>query len=60
MVLQKLYLYKEQQSDSDRDIITTLLRHERQIQGQQPQNTKQQLIAMYFSIADRSITTSCA
>ena len=29
MVLQKLSLYKEQQSNSNRDVITTLLRHER-------------------------------
>ena len=29
VALQKLRLYKEQQSDSNRDIITTLLRHER-------------------------------
>jgi len=35
MALQKLRLYKEQQSDSNRDVITTLLRHERRIQGRQ-------------------------
>ena len=29
--LQKLYLYKEQQEDCNRDIITTLLKHERQL-----------------------------
>ena len=31
VALQKLRLYKEQQSDSNRDVITTLLRHERRI-----------------------------
>ena len=31
--LQKLRLYEEQQSDSERDVITTLSRHERRIQG---------------------------
>jgi len=36
IALQKLRLYKEQQSDSDRDVITTLSRHERQIQGRRP------------------------
>jgi len=60
VALQKLCLYKEQQSDSNRDVITTLSRHERRIQGRRPQNTKQQSIAMYFSIADRSVTTSSA
>jgi hypothetical protein len=55
VALQTLRLYEEQQSDSDRDVITTLSRHERQIQSRRPQNTKQQLIATYFSIADRSI-----
>ena len=29
VALQRLRLYEEQQSDSDRDVITTLLRHER-------------------------------
>ena len=29
--LQKLYLYKEQQKDYNRDIITTLLRYKRQL-----------------------------
>ena len=29
VALQKLCLYEEQQSNSDRDVITTLLRHER-------------------------------
>ena len=29
MALQKLYLYKEQQSNSNRDVVTTLSRHER-------------------------------
>ena len=57
IALQKLRLYEEQQSDSDRDVITTLSRHERRIQGRRPQNTKQQSIAMYFSVADRSITS---
>jgi len=60
VALQKLRLYKEQQSDSDRDIITTLLRHKRRLQGRRPQNTKQQSIAIYFGVADRSITTSQA
>ena len=55
--LQKLRLY-EQQSDSERDVITTLSRHERRIQGRRAQNAKQQSIAMYFSVADRSITAS--
>ena len=36
MALQKLYLYEEQQSDFNRDIIITLLRHERRIQGRRP------------------------
>ena len=58
VALQKLRLSEEQQSDSDRDIVTTLSRHERRIQGRRPQNTKQQSIAMYFGVADRSITTS--
>ena len=58
VALQRLRLYKEQQSDSDRDVITTLSRHEHRIQGRQPQNTKQQSIATYFSVADRSITSS--
>ena len=58
VALQKLRLYEEQQSDSDRDVITTLSRHERRIQGRRPQNTKQQSIATYFSVADRSITSS--
>jgi hypothetical protein len=60
VALQRLRLYKEQQSDSNRDVITTLSRHERRIQGRRTQNTKQQSIAMYFSIADRSVTTSRA
>jgi hypothetical protein len=34
------------------------LRHERRIQGRRAQNTKQQSIAMYFGVADRSITAS--
>ena len=58
MALQKLCLYEERQEDYNRDIITTLLRHERQLQNQQSQNTKQQSIAMYFSIADHSVATS--
>ena len=58
VALQRLRLYEEQQSDSDRDVITTLSRHERRIQGRRPQNTKQQSIATYFSVADRSITSS--
>ena len=58
VALQRLRLYKEQQSDSDRDVITTLSRHERRIQGRRPQNTKQQSIATYFSVADRLITSS--
>jgi transcription initiation factor IIE alpha subunit len=29
--LQKLYLYKEQQEDYNRDIVTTLLRHKRRL-----------------------------
>ena len=58
VALQRLRLYEEQQSDSDRDVITTLLRHERRIQGRRPQNTKQPSIATYFSVADRSITSS--
>jgi hypothetical protein len=56
--LQKLRLYEEQQSDSERDVITALSRHERRIQGRRSQNTKQQSIAMYFGVADRSITAS--
>ena len=32
--LQKLCLYKEQQEDCNRDIITTLLRHEQRLQNQ--------------------------
>ena len=31
--LQKLCLYEEQQEDYNRDIITTLLRHEQQLQN---------------------------
>jgi hypothetical protein len=50
--LQKLRLYEEQQSNSERDVITALLRHERRIQGRRSQKTKQQLIATYFSIAN--------
>ena len=38
--LQKLRLYEEQQSDSKRDVITALLRHECRIQGRRSQNTK--------------------
>jgi len=56
VALQKFRLYKEQQSD----VITTLLRHQRRIQGRRPQNTKQKSISMYFGVADRSITTSRA
>ena len=56
--LQKLYLYEEQQEDYNRDIIMALLRHERRLQNQQSQNTKQQSITTYFSIANRSIATS--
>ena len=51
VALQKLRLYKEQQSDSNRDVITTLSRHERRLQGRRPQNTKQQSIAIYFGVA---------
>ena len=60
VALQRLRLYKEQQSDFDIDVITTLLRHERRLQGRRPQNTKQQSIAIYFGVADRSVTTSQA
>ena len=56
--LQKLRLYKEQQEDSEREVITTLLRHERRIQGRRLQNTKQTTIKSFFSGADRSILTS--
>jgi ferredoxin-fold anticodon binding domain-containing protein len=31
VALQKLRLYEEQQSDSDRDVITTLLRHKHRL-----------------------------
>ena len=58
VALQKLRLYEEQQEDSNRDIITTLSRHERRIQSRRLRNTNQQSIAMYFSVADRSITAS--
>ena len=36
--LQKLRLYKEQQEDGEREVIITLLRHERQIQGRRQLN----------------------
>ena len=58
--LQKLCLYEEQQEDCNRDIITTLLRHERRLQNRRSQNTKQQLITTYFSVANRSIAASRA
>ena len=58
--LQKLCLYKEQQEDCNKDVITTLLRHKQQLQNQQSQNTKQQSIIMYFSIANCSIAASRA
>lgn len=56
--LQKLRLYKEQQEDGKREVITTLLRHERRIQGRRLQNTKQTTIKSFFGGADRSILTS--
>ena len=56
--LQKLRLYKEQQEDSEREVITTLLRHERRIQGRRLQNTKQMTIKSFFGGADGSILTS--
>ena len=58
VALQKLRLYEEQQEDSNRDVIATLSRHERRIQSRRLRNTNQQSIAMYFSVADRSITAS--
>lgn len=56
--LQKLRLYEEQQEDGEREVITTLLRHERRIQGRRLQNTKQTTIKSFFGRADRSILTS--
>jgi len=55
--LKKLYLYKEQQEDYNRDVITTLLRHEQRLQNRRSQNTKQQSITTYFSVANRLIAT---
>ena len=56
--LQKLCLYEEQQEDGKREVITTLLRHERRIQGRRLRNTKQTTIKSFFGGADRSILTS--
>ena len=56
--LQKLRLYEEQQEDGEREVITTLLRHERRIQGRRLQNTKQMTIKLFFGGADGSILTS--
>jgi len=56
--LQKLRLYEEQQEDGEREVITTLLRHERRIQGRLLQNTKQMTIKSFFGGGDRSILTS--
>ena len=55
--LQKLRLYKEQQEDGKKEVITTLLRHERQIQRQRLQNTKQTTIKSFFGGANRLILT---
>ena len=55
--LQKLRLYKEQQEDSKRDLITALIRHERRIQSQRARNTKQKTITTYFSVADCLVLT---
>ena len=50
--LQKLHLYEEQQEDGNRDLIITLTRHDRQIQGRRIRNTKQNSITTYFSVAN--------
>ena len=56
--LQTLRLYEEQQEDGDREVIVTLLRHDRRIQGRRLQNTKQVAITSFFSRANCPITAS--
>ena len=56
--LRTLRLYEEQQEDGDREVIVTLLRHDRRIQGRRLQNTKQVAITTFFSRASHPITAS--
>ena len=53
-----LQQYREQQEAGDREVIVTLLRHDRRIQDQRLQNTKQVAITFFFGRASRPITAS--